>query len=80
MDKERIRVCKWMFGGTLGLKETKVVTWIKEFHTAYDENYIESQLDHQVNRKKELRKAKFSDLNTAVFVSSVITKKRKPLL
>lgn len=43
MDKERIRVCKRIFGGTLGLKETMVLTWIKEFHTAKDENYIESQ-------------------------------------
>ncbi|CAH1980252.1 unnamed protein product [Acanthoscelides obtectus] len=59
VDLEKIRVCKRMFGSTLGLKETLILSWIKEFNSEPD--------DHQRSRKSETRRAKFAEKNTAVY-------------
>ncbi|KAK5640325.1 hypothetical protein RI129_011136 [Pyrocoelia pectoralis] len=53
VDLETIRVCKRMFGGTLGLKETMVLTWIKENIKSSQESNIGSELK-QVNRKSQM--------------------------
>lgn len=64
---ERIRVCKRMFGGTLGLKETMILSWIKEFHNADKENNIGARSDLDISKKSEIRRAKFAEKNAAVY-------------
>lgn len=59
VDLERIRVCKRMFGNTLGLKETLILSWVKEFNREPD--------DYQGSRKSETRRARFAEKNTAVY-------------
>lgn len=58
VDLERIRGCKRMFGSTLGLKETQILSWLKELNRGSD--------DHQVSRKSETRRTKFAEKNSAV--------------
>ncbi|XP_031335495.1 uncharacterized protein LOC116165313 [Photinus pyralis] len=59
VDLERIRVCKRMFGSTLGLKETLILSWLKEFSREPD--------DYLGSKKSETRTAKFAEKNTAVY-------------
>lgn len=59
VDMERIRVCKRMFGGTLGLRETMLLNWIKESDSTDHGNDIG-------NRRSEVRRVKFAEKNSAI--------------
>lgn len=56
-----------MFGGTLGLKETMLLTWIKECNNGNGEGNDGISLDGQVSRKSEARRAKFAEKNTSFY-------------
>ncbi|XP_031358123.1 uncharacterized protein LOC116181837 [Photinus pyralis] len=60
-DTKKVRVCKRMFGGTLGLKETMVLNWVKDV-----DNQNVNFESPEVNPKSEIRKIKFAEKNAGI--------------
>nr|CAI5846751.1 unnamed protein product [Callosobruchus analis] len=55
---ERIRVCKHMFGGILGLKQAMVFSWDKTSIRHNGDKDTKTDSGYQVSRKSDIKRAK----------------------